>query len=539
MKQYHRSVSLLGIITMVITLLFPLSRTQAAIMCDFVPGDLVKLSTSSNVYVLGPDRLLHQFPTKQVFFSWFDAVTDVQIMQPGCIDEYGVGKVVPMRPGATLVKVPYNPRVYVLLPGGGLRHIKNESIAEKIAGPEWNRHIMDITEQEYLTYGEKEQEINTAEKLEGLLIQPIGSEQVYIIQYGYVFEIADIIPENWKGQIMPFSKTAFEQFTNSVFSLPTITVREARLNDLHRTLSVTNQQDQDIFLKLDNANTLIQRAKANIHISVTPEATNTTIDTTRLDINMVIDQTDCLDKRAGADMAITTVDAAKENSAEIGFGIRAFAADESFYLTLHHLDIQTEQQGLSDTTKQIINKWKEQWVSADSATPEVLDTCEEKTPTAFFNNQYFVVTNKKSGVPDAQTGVPYDVYTINLNKQGIALITRALKAYPGNSASQFDILDLLTTFNRLGNNATLQTGVLRVEPKTHQFKRIDLIFDTHNKKNQKESEVAIQFEYNNINGSYTVERPTASGTFEDMFTELFGSIFADAFSGLESPTTTP
>ncbi len=125
-----------------------------------VQGMLIKLPDDGNpnthhdeaVYVVGADNMRHAFPSETVFFSWYENFDDVLIVDDYTMAQYPLGPNVTIRPGTYLVKITTDPKVYAVEPGGVLRWISSETLAEKLYGSDWAKRVRDVSDSFWSNY---------------------------------------------------------------------------------------------------------------------------------------------------------------------------------------------------------------------------------------------------------------------------------------------------------------------------------------------------------------------------------------------------
>ncbi|MFZ5365213.1 MAG: Ig-like domain-containing protein [Patescibacteria group bacterium] len=148
-----------------------------------VAGDLVKTSDSSSVYVLGADSKRHAFPNEDVYFSWYADFSQVKVISSSVLASIPLGKNATMRPGTWLIKVKSLPNVYAVEPGGVIRWIENQGLAEELYGSTWNEMIKDVSDAFWSNYtpnGSISEVIHPT----GAVIQYNGQTAIYFIENG-------------------------------------------------------------------------------------------------------------------------------------------------------------------------------------------------------------------------------------------------------------------------------------------------------------------------------------------------------------------
>jgi hypothetical protein len=115
-------------------------------------GQLVKIDGNSSVYFIGKDGMRHAFPNASVFASWGYDFADVETVSADVLASYQLGKNVTVRPGTYMVKIVHDPKTYAVEPGGILRWVSSEAIAQALYGASWNERIVDIDETFWRNY---------------------------------------------------------------------------------------------------------------------------------------------------------------------------------------------------------------------------------------------------------------------------------------------------------------------------------------------------------------------------------------------------
>lgn len=115
-------------------------------------NSLVKVGGNSAVYYCGADGKRYVFPNSQIFKSWFGDFKDVQTISAEQMASLQLGGNVKYRPGASMVKLQTDPRVYVVAPGGVLRWVSSEALATKHYGDDWNKKVQDISDAFFANY---------------------------------------------------------------------------------------------------------------------------------------------------------------------------------------------------------------------------------------------------------------------------------------------------------------------------------------------------------------------------------------------------
>ncbi len=134
--------------------LFGVFGEQAPITVEGInAGDLVKVANNPAVYYIGSDSKRYIFPNLNTYKTWysdFSAVKTISQTEMQALDEFGGN--ITFRAGTKLIKFPTVPKVYAVEPGGVLRHIDGEAIAESLYGAEWWKWVWEVAEENYISY---------------------------------------------------------------------------------------------------------------------------------------------------------------------------------------------------------------------------------------------------------------------------------------------------------------------------------------------------------------------------------------------------
>lgn len=124
---------------------------------------LIKPSNQTTVYFIDDHGYRHPYPNQKTFESWHGSESQkskvsakggsasggksqkIEIVSIEELAQMPLGKNVTFRPGS-LVKIPTNPAVYAVEPGGILRPIIGEQTAKDLYGTGWAKKIADVPE---------------------------------------------------------------------------------------------------------------------------------------------------------------------------------------------------------------------------------------------------------------------------------------------------------------------------------------------------------------------------------------------------------
>lgn len=115
------------------------------------PSSLVKGSQPSVYYVDGA-RQRHAFPNDRVFFTWYESFDKVQGITDDELAKLPLGGNVTYKPGARLVKITTDPKVYAVARGGQLRWVNDEATAIALYGTGWANLVHDLSDAFFANY---------------------------------------------------------------------------------------------------------------------------------------------------------------------------------------------------------------------------------------------------------------------------------------------------------------------------------------------------------------------------------------------------
>ncbi|TAK05626.1 hypothetical protein EPO33_00560 [Patescibacteria group bacterium] len=121
----------------------PASPAAPTLPAGVAAGDLVR-GTTAAVYAVSSDGKRHAFPNETVYRTWFPDFSGVKTVSDATLAALPLGKNVIMRPGTHPVKIVSDPKVYAIEPGGVLRWIPSEGIAQDLYGSSWAARVRDV-----------------------------------------------------------------------------------------------------------------------------------------------------------------------------------------------------------------------------------------------------------------------------------------------------------------------------------------------------------------------------------------------------------
>ncbi len=161
----------------------PLTATAAT--CPTLrAGDLFKVSGVSAVYLLDSSMNAMYFPHSEVYNSWFEDFSGVQVIDASCTDAYPVGQGVNFRAGARMVKRAISPTVYVVEPGNMISKLGSEAVASALYGANWGSLVRDVSDAFWNNYKMSGKELTEMKPHNGQLLKVAGSSDVYLVVGG-------------------------------------------------------------------------------------------------------------------------------------------------------------------------------------------------------------------------------------------------------------------------------------------------------------------------------------------------------------------
>jgi len=145
-------------------------------------NDLVKGPNHSAVYFVGNDGKRHAFPNEPVYFSYYADFSQVKVISNASLAAIPLDGNVTMRPGTWLIKIQSVDKVYAVEPGGVIRWITTQEVADELYGA-WTGIVIDISDAFWLDYTEGA-DITSADYPTASVIQYAGETTNYYIDSG-------------------------------------------------------------------------------------------------------------------------------------------------------------------------------------------------------------------------------------------------------------------------------------------------------------------------------------------------------------------
>ncbi len=118
----------------------------------FKPGALIKNRLNPAVYYYARDGKRYVFPNAQIYHSWYVDFSSVLVVSDAMLSSIPIGGNVTYRPGALMLKIQSDPKVYAVARGGWLRWVSTEAVAKALYGDNWNQKIHDVPDAFFFNY---------------------------------------------------------------------------------------------------------------------------------------------------------------------------------------------------------------------------------------------------------------------------------------------------------------------------------------------------------------------------------------------------
>ncbi len=115
-------------------------------------GDLIRGQSYSAVYFYGADGFRYVFPNDKTYFTWYTNFDSVKWISDADLSKVQIGGNVTYKPGAKMIKINSDPRVYAVAKGGLIRAIGSEAIAKALYGATWNKMVDDVPDGFFSNY---------------------------------------------------------------------------------------------------------------------------------------------------------------------------------------------------------------------------------------------------------------------------------------------------------------------------------------------------------------------------------------------------
>ena len=147
MKKPLLNLALIALIAGSLTAFSHVASVRAASINTVIRGQ-----SQQTVYWYANDGKRYVFPNAATYFTWYTSFNNVQNISDSELFTIPLGGNVTYRPGAKLIKIATDPKVYAVARGGILRHVTSESLAIQLYGSAWASKVDDVQDTYFSNY---------------------------------------------------------------------------------------------------------------------------------------------------------------------------------------------------------------------------------------------------------------------------------------------------------------------------------------------------------------------------------------------------
>lgn len=183
---------------------------QAAECPSLSAGAVVKVASSSSVFLINSDLKRMYFPNAEVYKTWFKDYSNVQTITPTCLENYPtfLGNGVNYRPGSRLVKSVVTPSVYAVGANNTRHKIASEAVAKELYGANWASVVRDVADV-FMGNLADGAELASAKPHEGMLVKKASSADVYLVTGGKLVKVDGALSTQASGDVRTVSDAVF------------------------------------------------------------------------------------------------------------------------------------------------------------------------------------------------------------------------------------------------------------------------------------------------------------------------------------------
>lgn len=183
---------------------------QAAECPSLAAGAVVKVASSSSVFLINSDLKRMYFPNAEVYKTWFKDYSNVQTITPACLENYPtfLGNGVNYRPGSRLVKSTVTPSVYAVGANNTRHKIASEAVAAALYGAKWATVVRDVADV-FMGNLADGAELASAKPHDGMLVKKASSADVYLVTAGKYVKVDGALSTQASGDVRTVSDAVF------------------------------------------------------------------------------------------------------------------------------------------------------------------------------------------------------------------------------------------------------------------------------------------------------------------------------------------
>lgn len=145
---YPRMKRLIALCAAIAIFAAPIAPLRAATL---TAGTLIKGSGSAVYYYTKAGTRL-SFPNEKTYFTWYADFSNITTITDAELAAITLAGNVTYRPGARMIKIQSDPRVYAVDDGGTLRWVQTEQLATSLYGSDWAKKIDDLSDAFFSDY---------------------------------------------------------------------------------------------------------------------------------------------------------------------------------------------------------------------------------------------------------------------------------------------------------------------------------------------------------------------------------------------------
>ena len=149
MRMQEKIVHALSVAAVLSSCLFV--PVPSALAVSVSSGTLIKGSGPA-VYYYSANGTRLVFPNERTYLTWYSGFSGIAVISDAELAAIPIGGNVTYRPGARLVKVTTDPKVYAVSRGGVLRWVQTAEVASVLYGASWSHQVDDVPDTFFVNY---------------------------------------------------------------------------------------------------------------------------------------------------------------------------------------------------------------------------------------------------------------------------------------------------------------------------------------------------------------------------------------------------
>lgn len=107
-------------------------------------GDLFKVPKSQMIYRINTEQKRDFFLNTDIFYTWYDSVRAIKIIDSQCAGKYELGRAINYRPGSRLIKTKKSDKIYTIGLDRKKHYVENIQVVAQLYGKNWKKLISVI-----------------------------------------------------------------------------------------------------------------------------------------------------------------------------------------------------------------------------------------------------------------------------------------------------------------------------------------------------------------------------------------------------------